>query len=76
MDVHYPEHEYVFCPSSPRTETDEFAADNGHDSNVQVAGAWARSFIEPLLKNSNFMNRTLLLLSMLPLLKRKQFAVK
>jgi len=36
---------------------------NGHDSSVTVAGTWAKSFLEPLLTNENFMNNTLILLT-------------
>ncbi|KAI0968104.1 phosphoesterase family-domain-containing protein [Xylaria arbuscula] len=37
---------------------------DGHDSSVTVAGAWARSFLDPLLSNSNFNNdRTLIILT-------------
>lgn len=37
---------------------------DGHDSSITVAGSWAKSFLEPLLKNTNFLNNTLVLLSM------------
>ncbi len=37
-------------------------ANDGHDTGVTVAGQWARSFLDPLLTNSNFMNNTLVLL--------------
>ena len=36
---------------------------DGHDSSVTVAGTWAKSFLEPLLTNDNFMNNTLVFLS-------------
>ncbi|KAM0514847.1 hypothetical protein ACHAPE_006523 [Trichoderma viride] len=36
---------------------------DGHDSNVAVAGQWARTFLEPLLNNKNFMQNTLVLLT-------------
>ncbi|TVY85417.1 putative acid phosphatase [Lachnellula suecica] len=36
---------------------------DGHDTSVTVAGAWARGFLEPLLSNSNFLSRTLVLLT-------------
>jgi phospholipase C len=39
---------------------------NGHDSSITVAGTWAKSFLEPLLTNDNFMNNTLVLLSAFP----------
>jgi len=37
---------------------------DGHDTSITVAGAWARSFLEPLLSNENFLSNTLVLLSM------------
>ncbi|CAG8974107.1 hypothetical protein HYALB_00002742 [Hymenoscyphus albidus] len=36
---------------------------DGHDSSITVAGAWAKGFLEPLLKNKNFLNNTLVLLT-------------
>ncbi|PPQ79028.1 hypothetical protein CVT25_002337 [Psilocybe cyanescens] len=37
---------------------------DGHDTNVTFAGAWARGFLEPLLKNPNFNGeKTLILLT-------------
>ncbi|TVY47873.1 Phosphate-repressible acid phosphatase [Lachnellula occidentalis] len=36
---------------------------NGHDSSVTVAGAWAKGFLEPLLTDPNFLSRTLVLLT-------------
>lgn len=37
---------------------------DGHDSSITVAGAWARSFMEPLLSNQNFnIDRTLIILT-------------
>lgn len=36
---------------------------DGHDTSVTVAGAWSKSFIEPLLTNKNFMKNTLVLLT-------------
>ncbi|KAA8893303.1 acid phosphatase [Sphaerosporella brunnea] len=36
---------------------------DGHDSSVTVAGAWTRSFLEPLLENEYFMKRTLVLVT-------------
>ncbi|KAK0103535.1 hypothetical protein ONS95_005555 [Cadophora gregata] len=36
---------------------------DGHDSSITVAGSWAKSFLQPLLTNKNFMERTLILLS-------------
>ena len=38
-------------------------ANDGHDTSVTTAGAWARDFLTPLLTNSNFLNNTLVLLS-------------
>ncbi|KAH8666835.1 phosphoesterase family-domain-containing protein [Xylariales sp. PMI_506] len=38
--------------------------DDGHDSSVTVAGAWARNFLTPLLENPNFnTDRTLIILT-------------
>jgi Phosphoesterase family len=42
------------------------AANDGHDTSVTTAALWARSFLTPLLSNSNFMNKTLILLSKSP----------
>ncbi|KAK7202831.1 phosphoesterase family-domain-containing protein [Myxozyma melibiosi] len=36
---------------------------DGHDSTIDVSGAWSRSFLEPLLNNSYFMEDTLVLLT-------------
>ncbi|CZR64177.1 related to phosphate-repressible acid phosphatase precursor [Phialocephala subalpina] len=36
---------------------------DGHDTSVTTAGNWARSFLTPLLSNSNFMQKTLVLLT-------------
>ncbi|KAH8684324.1 phosphoesterase family-domain-containing protein [Tricladium varicosporioides] len=33
---------------------------DGHDSSITTAGAWARGFLEPLLTNPNFTSRTLI----------------
>jgi hypothetical protein len=39
-------------------------ANDGHDSSVTVAGAWAASFLTPLLSNKNFnTDRTLIILT-------------
>jgi len=38
-------------------------ADDGHDTNVTVAGQWARSFVTPLLTDKKFMNNTCVLIS-------------
>lgn len=36
---------------------------DGHDTTVTFAGAWARSFLTPLLNNTYFMNNTLVVLT-------------
>jgi len=36
---------------------------DGHDTSVTTAGAWAKGFLTPLLSNPNFMNGTLILLT-------------
>lgn len=36
---------------------------DGHDTTVTVAGTWCRNLLEPLLNNSYFMERTLVLLT-------------
>ncbi|RCI07913.1 hypothetical protein L249_5888 [Ophiocordyceps polyrhachis-furcata BCC 54312] len=36
---------------------------DGHDSSVTVAGEWCRRFLEPLMSDERFMNRTLVLIS-------------
>ncbi|KAK4141547.1 uncharacterized protein C8A04DRAFT_30917 [Dichotomopilus funicola] len=36
---------------------------DGHDTNITFAASWARSFIEPLLKNSYVSDKTLIVLS-------------
>ncbi|RMZ91053.1 hypothetical protein DV736_g1691, partial [Chaetothyriales sp. CBS 134916] len=36
---------------------------DGHDTSVTVAGAWTRSFIEPLLSDKNFLQNTLVLIT-------------
>jgi acid phosphatase len=36
---------------------------DGHDTTVTVAGKWSRTFLEPLLSNSYFMNNTLVILT-------------
>ena len=38
-------------------------SDDGHDTNVTFASTWERNFLAPLLKNADFMNGTLLLLT-------------
>jgi acid phosphatase len=36
---------------------------DGHDTTITVAANWSRSFLEPLLNNSYFMNNTLVILT-------------
>ncbi|KAG6360363.1 hypothetical protein INS49_011421 [Diaporthe citri] len=36
---------------------------DGHDTSVTVAGKWTRSFLEPLLTDTRFMNNTLVLIA-------------
>ena len=36
---------------------------DGHDTTVTVAGNWSRTFLEPLLNNTYFMNNTLIILT-------------
>jgi len=36
---------------------------NAHDTDINVAGNWAQSFLEPLLQNKNFLSKTLVLLT-------------
>ncbi|TLS24305.1 hypothetical protein PpBr36_08612 [Pyricularia pennisetigena] len=36
---------------------------DGHDSGFRHSGRWTRGFLEPLLKNEYFMNRTLIILT-------------
>ena len=36
---------------------------DGHDTTVDYAGNWSRTILTPLLNNTSFMNRTLLLLT-------------
>jgi acid phosphatase len=36
---------------------------DGHDSTITVAASWSRSFLEPLLNNSYFMNNTLIMIT-------------
>ncbi|KAI0147202.1 acid phosphatase phoa [Xylariaceae sp. FL1272] len=36
---------------------------DGHDSTITVAGAWTRSFLEPLLDDERFMNNTLVIVT-------------
>jgi acid phosphatase len=36
---------------------------DGHDTSVTVAGAWTRSFLDPLMNNTNFMKNTLVLVT-------------
>lgn len=37
--------------------------DDGHDTTVDFAGNWSRSFLTPLLNNTTFMNKTLVILT-------------
>jgi acid phosphatase len=36
---------------------------DGHDTSVTTAGIWLRTFLEPLLKDKNFMQNTLVLIT-------------
>ncbi|KAM0665368.1 hypothetical protein ACQRIT_006230 [Beauveria bassiana] len=36
---------------------------DGHDTDVTTAGAWCRTFLEPLLDDKNFMKKTLVLVT-------------
>ncbi|KAH9906420.1 phosphoesterase-domain-containing protein [Xylariomycetidae sp. FL2044] len=36
---------------------------DGHDTDVTVAGTWTRTFLEPLLNDTRFMNNTLVLIT-------------
>lgn len=54
-------------PSSPTGNALTSPANDGHDTSVTTAGAFAKSFLEPLLSNPNFMNNTLVQLSTTPL---------
>jgi acid phosphatase len=36
---------------------------DGHDTTINYAGNWSRSFLTPLLNNTTFMNKTLVLLT-------------
>src|SRR5215469_9882978 len=36
---------------------------DGHDTSVTTAGAWAREFLDPLMNDPNFMNNTLVLIT-------------
>lgn len=38
-------------------------SNDAHDTNITFAGAWTRSFLEPLLTNDYFMNNTLVIVS-------------
>jgi hypothetical protein len=66
MDVYHSQHEYVLLISESPFPILTVVANDGHDTSVTTAGAWARSFLTPLLSNSNFMQRTLVLLSKSP----------
>jgi len=37
---------------------------SGHDTSITHAGTWMKEFLEPLLTNPNFMNNTLIIISM------------
>lgn len=39
-------------------------SDDGHDTGLAYGVAWSRRFLAPLLSNANFMNRTLILLTL------------
>lgn len=36
---------------------------DGHNSNINTAGSWCRSFLEPLLKNKYFISNTMVLIT-------------
>lgn len=36
---------------------------DGHDTSVTTAGIWLKSFLEPLLSNKNFMDKTLVMIT-------------
>jgi acid phosphatase len=36
---------------------------DGHDTSITVAGTWTRTFVEPLLNDTRFMNNTLVLIT-------------
>lgn len=36
---------------------------DGHDTSVTTAGTWSKNFLQPLLSNDYFMQRTLVLLT-------------
>ncbi|QLG75040.1 hypothetical protein HG535_0H03670 [Zygotorulaspora mrakii] len=36
---------------------------DGHDTNIRIAGKWSRDFLEPLLSNEYFMENTLVVLT-------------
>lgn len=44
-------------------EVNIFIASDGHDTSVTVAGKWTRALLDPLLTNTNFMSKTLVLVS-------------
>ncbi|GMM32380.1 hypothetical protein DAMA08_051250 [Martiniozyma asiatica (nom. inval.)] len=46
---------------------------DAHDSNIKVAGNWAKNFLTPLLENEYFINNTLVLISFD---KTESYAVK
>lgn len=61
MDVYYSKYEYVSYHLTIQYLT--LVANDGHDTSVTTAGKWARSFLTPLLSNTNFLKKTLVLLS-------------
>lgn len=64
MDVHYTQHELATQLSLLRRTTNlRPKADDGHDTDVTVAGQWTRDFVEPLLKNPKFKRNTLVLIA-------------
>ncbi|KAL5113904.1 hypothetical protein ACEQ8H_008225 [Pleosporales sp. CAS-2024a] len=52
--------QWIFITPNSRQES---LTSDGHDSTVTVAGTWTRNFLEPLLNNTSFMNRTLVIVT-------------
>lgn len=52
----------IYCSLRQAFITPNMTSD-GHDSSVTVAGAWTKGFLEPLLSNKYFMDRTLILIT-------------
>src|ERR1700730_3836416 len=50
-------------PSSSFCSPLMYSANDGHDTSVTTAGAFAKNFLTPLLSNQNFMKNTLIQLS-------------